>query len=256
MDRVRRSATRGRALDASVAFRVPPSSMCNYQIMHDGARQKKLCVVHCTMYDYRLVPTIQYRKYREVMNRCSSIIGFFFVGMSTSPPPTALPAPALKDRTATSPEDESAVKEGAIMEMPTDAILQRPCTPPSLRTVLLPVEQQLVSSPEAQLPAVENFASPTNADTDNCTDIASSEQVLELSIQFNEAQRAIVPPWETASWFKLFRHVDEDRSGLISYSEFVRMVRRHDLDHMPRVCTLRPLRSACMHCTWCRFARS
>ena len=51
-------------------------------------------------------------------------------------------------------------------------------------------------------------------------------QVLRLSEQLNLAQRALIPPHETQSWFKLFRHVDYDRSGLISYTEFVEMVRK------------------------------
>jgi hypothetical protein len=54
---------------------------------------------------------------------------------------------------------------------------------------------------------------------------ASVDEVTELSTQLNVAQRSVVPPWETPSWFKLFRHVDADGSGLISYAEFVDMVR-------------------------------
>ena len=51
------------------------------------------------------------------------------------------------------------------------------------------------------------------------------DPVMELSTLLNAAQQKIVPPWETPSWFKLFRQVDSDGSGLISYDEFVEMVR-------------------------------
>ena len=34
-----------------------------------------------------------------------------------------------------------------------------------------------------------------------------------------------MPPWETPSWFKLFKVVDADGSGLISYAEFLDMCR-------------------------------
>ena len=47
----------------------------------------------------------------------------------------------------------------------------------------------------------------------------------ELSALLNEAHQKLVPPWQTPSWFKLFRKVDSDGSGLISYDEFVEMVR-------------------------------
>lgn len=49
--------------------------------------------------------------------------------------------------------------------------------------------------------------------------------VLELSTLLNAAHKKSVPSWETPSWFKLFRKVDSDGSGLISYDEFVEMVR-------------------------------
>lgn len=54
---------------------------------------------------------------------------------------------------------------------------------------------------------------------------AGAEEVREMSAALNAAQRMVVPPWETPSWFKLFRVVDSDGSGLISYAEFVDMTR-------------------------------
>ena len=54
---------------------------------------------------------------------------------------------------------------------------------------------------------------------------ASADELKEVSALMNVAQRAIVPPWESPSWFKMFRKVDGDGSGLISYDEFVEMVR-------------------------------
>lgn len=52
-----------------------------------------------------------------------------------------------------------------------------------------------------------------------------NDPVCELSALLNAAQRRIVPHYETVCWFKLFRQVDADGSGLISYDEFVAMVR-------------------------------
>lgn len=57
-------------------------------------------------------------------------------------------------------------------------------------------------------------------------DVVTKEEIVLLSTMLNKAHRAMMPAWETPSWFKLFRHVDQDRSGLISYSEFVTMVRK------------------------------
>ena len=54
---------------------------------------------------------------------------------------------------------------------------------------------------------------------------ATLNEIHEMSTRLNLAQQRLVPAWETASWFKLFRHVDADGSGLISYAEFVDMVR-------------------------------
>ena len=54
---------------------------------------------------------------------------------------------------------------------------------------------------------------------------ASESEIAELSAVLNVAQRSVVPGWQTPSWFKLFRHVDADGSGLIAYDEFVDMVR-------------------------------
>ena len=52
------------------------------------------------------------------------------------------------------------------------------------------------------------------------------EEMTELSAMLNIAHKATLYPGETPSWFKLFRQVDADGSGLISYKEFVDMVRR------------------------------
>ena len=59
---------------------------------------------------------------------------------------------------------------------------------------------------------------------------ATDEEVVELSRQFNAAVAGIAGITAkgdpaTPSWFKLFRHVDADGSGLIAYDEFVEMVR-------------------------------
>ena len=55
---------------------------------------------------------------------------------------------------------------------------------------------------------------------------ATEYDIIELSAILNQAHGEIIPPHETRSWFKLFRHIDEDRSGLISWDEFIHMVRK------------------------------
>ena len=37
--------------------------------------------------------------------------------------------------------------------------------------------------------------------------------MCDISLLLNVAQRSVVPPWETPSWFKLFRRVDSDGGG-------------------------------------------
>lgn len=67
------------------------------------------------------------------------------------------------------------------------------------------------------------------------------DPVYELSAMLNAAHKRVVPHWETPSWFKLFRQVDSDGSGLISFDEFVEMVRT-DLKLSPRALPERALR--------------
>ena len=52
------------------------------------------------------------------------------------------------------------------------------------------------------------------------------DDVFRLSAMMNAAHRRQVPPWETVCWFRLFKKVDSDGSGLISYDEFLEMVRK------------------------------
>ena len=52
------------------------------------------------------------------------------------------------------------------------------------------------------------------------------DDVFRLSAMMNAAHRRQVPPWETVCWFRLFKKVDTDGSGLISYDEFLEMVRK------------------------------
>ena len=51
-------------------------------------------------------------------------------------------------------------------------------------------------------------------------------QVRELSEKLNSKLEALYADPQARSWFKMFRDVDEDGSGRISYQEFSRMVRR------------------------------
>jgi len=53
---------------------------------------------------------------------------------------------------------------------------------------------------------------------------ASDDEILTLSEALN-GRMAELQAGEVVSWFKLFRHMDEDGSGLIDYAEFSRMVR-------------------------------
>ena len=53
---------------------------------------------------------------------------------------------------------------------------------------------------------------------------ASAEVVQQLSEQLN-AKMAMFPDPQTRSWFKLFKHMDDDGSGRISYAELEDMVR-------------------------------
>ena len=54
---------------------------------------------------------------------------------------------------------------------------------------------------------------------------ASHHEVMELSALLNVAQVQVVPPWESPSWFKLFKYVDADGSGLITFDEMVSLAR-------------------------------
>ena len=54
---------------------------------------------------------------------------------------------------------------------------------------------------------------------------ADAAEMAELSAILRDAHRATSPPWESPSWFKLFRRVDVNGSGLISFDEFAKMVR-------------------------------
>jgi hypothetical protein len=54
---------------------------------------------------------------------------------------------------------------------------------------------------------------------------ASEEEVRELAEMLHAAQRTLAGPSETPGWFKLFRRVDSDGSGLIDSDEFSEMVR-------------------------------
>ena len=67
---------------------------------------------------------------------------------------------------------------------------------------------------------------------------ATEEEVMALSTRLNVRLCQMVEPPATPSWFKLFRAVDDDGSGHISYSELHKMVReqlRMTPDDMPTV---------------------
>ena len=53
---------------------------------------------------------------------------------------------------------------------------------------------------------------------------ASRDALREASVLYNEAM-ARLSKGESLQWFKLFRTIDEDDSGLIQYGEFVRLTR-------------------------------
>jgi len=54
---------------------------------------------------------------------------------------------------------------------------------------------------------------------------ASDEDIALLSRRLNKRLRELVKPPATPSWFKLFRHMDDDGSGKISFAEFSGMIR-------------------------------
>ena len=55
---------------------------------------------------------------------------------------------------------------------------------------------------------------------------AGEDKVVELSIALNVAMCHLYPQARSqASYFNLFRHMDKDGSGLISYYEFLKMIR-------------------------------
>ena len=65
---------------------------------------------------------------------------------------------------------------------------------------------------------------------------ADAEEVVQLSMELNARLAIIAPDPKSRTWFSLFRYMDEDDSGLISYHELVRMVRNHlklENDAMP-----------------------
>ena len=57
---------------------------------------------------------------------------------------------------------------------------------------------------------------------------ATDEEIRLLSGLFNMRMRELAEPPATPSWYKLYRHMDADGSGKISFTELVSMV-RHEL---------------------------
>ena len=65
---------------------------------------------------------------------------------------------------------------------------------------------------------------------------AREEQVVELSTKLNEQMVRIIADPMARQWFKLFRHMDDDDSGRISYAELAGMIREElkmDSDELP-----------------------
>jgi len=54
---------------------------------------------------------------------------------------------------------------------------------------------------------------------------ATPEEAHRLAVLLNDKLAQLFPPPATANWFKLFRAIDYDGSGQISYDEFRQMVR-------------------------------
>jgi hypothetical protein len=54
---------------------------------------------------------------------------------------------------------------------------------------------------------------------------ATEDEVVAVSTRLNRRMCEMVEPPATASWFKLFRHMDADGSGTIGWGEFGAMVR-------------------------------
>ena len=54
---------------------------------------------------------------------------------------------------------------------------------------------------------------------------ATEADVRSLAALLNSKLADLFPPPDTPSWFKLFRHVDDNSSGKIAFAEFVHMVR-------------------------------
>ena len=57
--------------------------------------------------------------------------------------------------------------------------------------------------------------------------IATDEEVKDLSRRFNKRMKYLFVDPYYQRWFSLFKYMDIDESGLVSYFEFVRMVRDH-----------------------------
>ena len=124
--------------------------------------------------------------------------------------------------------------------LPVPLSSMAPLEPSALASTYVPLQETTIGS-ELSPSTIAGLGKDSSSWEER---VATKEDIMDLSVLLNIAMRRTLPYGATMSWFKLFRHVDSERSGLISYYEFVEMVRK------PLKLSVQKLPDARLHAVW------